>query len=415
MANVIYTENAYLAHYGIKGQKKGVRRFQNEDGSLTAAGERRYNENGRSSTPTSATEQINKNRTRTPGSAYNTVRLTSEINSKNANSIYGRKGERSSKTPTDFSIGDQYSRSTGGIDSREQVLYWKKGDKNSPITDSTRFLRKTIRLPRGMENDPAELKQYVKQQQEILDRTNQQNEDLLNRVEENAKESYQREQALKKKAINERTAAQNKALEDRVANSVDTKLAIRNKTAAQNKALEDRVANSTGGDRYNKVQGLGLKAQSYLNSGIAKAKKAVNDAKTAASNYAADKSEKARNALSEAKAKAKKAVSDLKASVNDAKKKATISLAKNTVNLKGNVEAAKGKARQVANVAKTVGAVEKEKIKHDISNIPKNKEELGKYILNKHLEKGAISKTTTIEKSDGSKVSWTKTKKLKKK
>lgn len=31
-----------LYHYGIKGQKYGVRRFQNKDGSLTEAGRRRY-------------------------------------------------------------------------------------------------------------------------------------------------------------------------------------------------------------------------------------------------------------------------------------------------------------------------------------------------------------------------------------
>lgn len=31
-----------LYHHGIKGQKWGVRRFQNEDGSLTAAGRQRY-------------------------------------------------------------------------------------------------------------------------------------------------------------------------------------------------------------------------------------------------------------------------------------------------------------------------------------------------------------------------------------
>ena len=33
--------NNYLCHYGIKGQKWGVRRFQNADGSYTAAGKKR--------------------------------------------------------------------------------------------------------------------------------------------------------------------------------------------------------------------------------------------------------------------------------------------------------------------------------------------------------------------------------------
>jgi hypothetical protein len=32
----------FLAHYGIKGQKHGIRRFQNEDGSLTDEGRSRY-------------------------------------------------------------------------------------------------------------------------------------------------------------------------------------------------------------------------------------------------------------------------------------------------------------------------------------------------------------------------------------
>ena len=33
-----------LTHHGILGQKWGIRRFQNEDGSLTPAGEKRYND-----------------------------------------------------------------------------------------------------------------------------------------------------------------------------------------------------------------------------------------------------------------------------------------------------------------------------------------------------------------------------------
>lgn len=36
-----HTEN-YLAHFGIKGMKWGVRRYQKKDGSLTPAGKKRY-------------------------------------------------------------------------------------------------------------------------------------------------------------------------------------------------------------------------------------------------------------------------------------------------------------------------------------------------------------------------------------
>ena len=36
------TDSLYLVHHGIKGQKWGVRRFRNEDGTLTDAGKQRY-------------------------------------------------------------------------------------------------------------------------------------------------------------------------------------------------------------------------------------------------------------------------------------------------------------------------------------------------------------------------------------
>lgn len=46
----------YLAHHGIKGQKWGVRRFQNPDGSLTPDGQKRYN----SSSAANAAKSLNR-------------------------------------------------------------------------------------------------------------------------------------------------------------------------------------------------------------------------------------------------------------------------------------------------------------------------------------------------------------------
>ena len=43
--NYILTSNGELYHHGIKGQKWGVRRFQNKDGSLTPAGKKRLSKN----------------------------------------------------------------------------------------------------------------------------------------------------------------------------------------------------------------------------------------------------------------------------------------------------------------------------------------------------------------------------------
>ena len=56
MRHSLYTEvydmDAYLAHHGILGMKWGVRRYQNEDGSLTAEGRKHYGSSDRYDTST---------------------------------------------------------------------------------------------------------------------------------------------------------------------------------------------------------------------------------------------------------------------------------------------------------------------------------------------------------------------------
>lgn len=42
-----YCDPVYIEHHGVKGQKWGVRRYQNEDGTLTAAGKKQYRKDNR--------------------------------------------------------------------------------------------------------------------------------------------------------------------------------------------------------------------------------------------------------------------------------------------------------------------------------------------------------------------------------
>ena len=69
MSTWICTRQNELTHHGIKGQKWGVRRFQNKDGSLTPAGRKRYDE------PNQGTNSTNKKTQNTKSKSLHRLKL----------------------------------------------------------------------------------------------------------------------------------------------------------------------------------------------------------------------------------------------------------------------------------------------------------------------------------------------------
>lgn len=75
-----------LYHFGIKGMKWGVRRYQNKDGSLTAVGKKRYNE-GEQSSKEKTVSSTSSNRSRSISELSDTE-LRTRINRLNLEKQY---------------------------------------------------------------------------------------------------------------------------------------------------------------------------------------------------------------------------------------------------------------------------------------------------------------------------------------
>lgn len=123
-------KDLYLVHYGIKGQSWGRRRFQNKDGTLTPAGERRYGDNDASYRPGSG------GYSRTPSGQHNYYQTGSGGRSYRVHeNVYREKFggggyyTSSSSRPEGNTHGGTYGRygSWTSSDSRRQHEQWNRG------------------------------------------------------------------------------------------------------------------------------------------------------------------------------------------------------------------------------------------------------------------------------------------------
>ena len=100
----------YLCHHGIKGQKWGVRRFENEDGTLTEAGKKRYyDSNGRLTRKGAKSEHWKKKRNK----MYDRmIDLENEYDKKNkeTHSALVKAAKKAYNDDSDKTWGDYYKK-----------------------------------------------------------------------------------------------------------------------------------------------------------------------------------------------------------------------------------------------------------------------------------------------------------------
>ena len=130
----------FIAHHGIKGQKWGVRRFQNEDGSLTEAGRKRYD--------VDIERAKAKENARKAGVAYNKATL--------GGTVYNAKAEadlRKAKLTTDWAkrklasekVKDHLNKQNGEKSERRLTLEKKYQEKGMSEEEAAIAAYKRVR------------------------------------------------------------------------------------------------------------------------------------------------------------------------------------------------------------------------------------------------------------------------------
>lgn len=132
-----WNDGSYLVHYGIPGQKWGLRRFQNEDGSLTAAGRDRYGVADGSRKP-SAVNPLSTKAGKTNNSARPKNGLSKKTVSPFGPKPHQYKGQVVISKPSGGGVGFQINADTSKLDEElkeHYIEYTAEKDKNKEIAE----------------------------------------------------------------------------------------------------------------------------------------------------------------------------------------------------------------------------------------------------------------------------------------
>lgn len=150
------TYEVYLAHHGVKGQKWGVRRYQNEDGTYTAAGKSRYLKK--------AERMVEKYESQREKSRITTAKLNRRLSEhKSSDSLYRKAKRESAKSQKVLNkTAEYFKKELPGLSNKK--LSDSELDRFSKLAD--RMLGRQDLVKRFNEGDESAFWQMYAEQEE---------------------------------------------------------------------------------------------------------------------------------------------------------------------------------------------------------------------------------------------------------
>lgn len=140
-------KSTYLMHHGILGQKWGIRRFQNSDGTRTSAGKKRYDEDGVKEEYKTESRSEKKARIASESRDAEIKRLNDETNYLNAvnNNIAAKKRHAELTARGESAVMKAFKQSVSTIAKDSASTMIKKALEDAMKSDADRAIEKNTK------------------------------------------------------------------------------------------------------------------------------------------------------------------------------------------------------------------------------------------------------------------------------